>query len=400
MCPRRDSASSRWNTSSPPPKVIHVITRLVVGGAQENTILSCRGLRDRGYDVTLVTGPEAGPEGSLLESARAAGIPVVVLESMRRSPRPILDLVALHQLKKHFLRERPAIVHTHSSKAGILGRMAAKKAGVPVIIHTNHGLPFHDGQFWIVNRFWKFLERRVAPATSKFVCVGETMKRASIEAGLAPADRHEVVYSGMEIPPVAHYAASRSDLRTRFGIRDDEPVIGWVGRFVAQKGARDLPGVMDFVLSRHAKARFQVVGDGPLRREIESSVERKAESGRVRFTGRVAPEMVSSYMSVMDAAILTSYWEGLPRVAAQAAMAGLPVVAYDVEGASEVVRSGETGYLVPVGDQRALADRVLEVLALPDRGRSMGEKGRALVADRFDGRRMVDALDRIYKELL
>ena len=381
-------------------KVIHVITRLVVGGAQENTILSCKGLRDRGYDVTLVTGPEAGPEGSLLDSARASGIPVIVLESMRRNPRPILDLVTLHKLKNLFKLEGPAIVHTHSSKAGILGRMAAKKAGVPVIVHTNHGLPFHDRQNWFVNRFWRFLEKRVAPATSRFVCVGETMKRRSIEAGLAPPERHEVVYSGMEIPPVAHYAASRADLRPRFGIRDEEPVVGWVGRFVAQKGARDLPGVMDVVLSRNPKARFQIVGDGPLRPEIESAAMKQTGSDRVRFTGRVAPEMVSSYMSVMDVAVLTSYWEGLPRVAAQAAMAGLPVVAYDVEGASEVVRSGETGYLVPVGDRRALADRVLEVLSRPDRGRSMGERGRAWVADRFDGRRMVDALDRIYKGLL
>src|SRR5262245_393967 len=180
-------------------KVIHVITRLIVGGAQENTILSCRGLRERGFDVTLVTGPEAGPEGSLLDSARSAGIPVVVMKWMRRNPRPILDPVALVSLVRLFRRERPQIVHTHSSKAGILGRAAAWLAGVPVIIHTNHGLPFHDRQPWIVNRTWRFLEKVVAPATRTFVCVGETMRRQSIEAGLAPPERHAVVYSGMDL---------------------------------------------------------------------------------------------------------------------------------------------------------------------------------------------------------
>src|SRR5687768_9677358 len=231
-------------------RVIHVITRLIVGGAQENTILCCKGLRDRGFEVTLVTGPEAGAEGSLLDSARAAGIPVVVLKSMRRNPRPLFDLVALASLFRLFRRERPDLVHTHSSKAGTLGRAAAWLAGVPVVIHTNHGLPFHAGQAWIVNRFWRFLEKLVAPATRVFVCAGETMKRESIEAGLAPEDRHVVVYSGMDVPPSPHYAASRSDLRPRFGIKDGEPVVGWVGRFVAQKGASDLPEVLGHVLDR------------------------------------------------------------------------------------------------------------------------------------------------------
>ena len=367
------------------PKVIHVITRLVVGGAQENTILSCKGLIDRGFDVTLVAGPEAGPEGSLLDQARAWDIPVVIVNSMRRNPSPILDLITLSKLKKLFKQERPDIVHTHSSKAGILGRRAAQKAGVPVIIHTNHGLPFHSGQNWIVNRFWRYLEKRVAPATTVFVCVGETMKRQSIEAGLAPPERHEVVYSGMEI----------SGYRPR-AVRSGDPTIGWIGRLVPQKGARDLPEVVALVLSRIPQAKILIVGDGPLRSEIE----RKIGNPRVEFRGRVAPEAVASCFAEMDVAILTSYWEGLPRVAVQAALAGLPVVAYDVEGASEVVRTGETGFLVPVGDKRSLADRITEVLSMPDRGRSMGEKGRAQVGDRFDARRMVDDLERIYRKLL
>ena len=383
-----------------PPKVIHVITRLVVGGAQENTILTCRGLHQRGFDVTLVTGPETGPEGSLLDDARADGYRVLVFKSLRRNPRPILDLVALISLWRFFRRERPDIVHTHSSKAGILGRMAARLAGVPVIIHTNHGLPFHPRQNRLVRGFWKFLERRVAPATRKFICVGETMKRASIEAGLAPPERHEVVYSGMEIPPVSHYASSRADLRPRFGILDSEPVIAWVGRLVAQKGPRDFLEVLDIVMSRDGKVKARIVGDGPLRAGLESAVAAKPWGDRVVFTGRVAPEIVSSYLSVADVAVLTSYWEGLPRVAVQAALAGLPVVAYDVEGASEVVSSGKTGFLVEVGDKRSLADRVIDLLLMPDRGRAMGKRGREFVGDRFEAKRMIDALERVYRELL
>ena len=383
-----------------PVRVFHIITRLVVGGAQENTILTCRGLHQRGFDVTLVTGPEAGSEGSLLDDARADGYRVLVFKSLRRNPRPILDVIALISLWRFFRRERPDIVHTHSSKAGILGRMAARLAGVPVIIHTNHGLPFHPRQNLLVRGFWKFLERRVAPATRKFVCVGETMKRASVEAGLAPPERHEVVYSGMDLPPVEHYAASRADLRPRFGILDSEPVIAWVGRLVAQKGPRDFLEILDIVMTRDPRVKARIVGDGPLRAGLESAVAAKPWGDRVVFTGRVAPEMVSSYLSVADVAVLTSYWEGLPRVAVQAALAGLPVVAYDVEGASEVVTSGKTGFLVPVGDRKALADRVMDVLSMPDRGRALGAGGRTLVGDRFDAGRMIDALERIYGDVL
>ncbi len=349
--------------------------------------------------MTLITGPEAGPEGSLLDDAREDGYRVLVFKSLRRSPGPVLDPIALVSLWRFFRRERPDIVHTHSSKAGILGRAAAWLAGIPVIIHTNHGLPFHPRQNWLVNQSWRFLEKLVAPATTKFVCVGETMKRASIEAGLAPPERHEVVYSGMAVPPVEHYAASRADLRPRFGIRDSEPVIGWVGRLVAQKGPWDFLEVLDHVMSRHERVKARIVGDGPLRESLESEAGSKPWGHRVAFIGRVIPEMVSDYLSVADVAVLTSHWEGLPRVAVQAALAGLPVVAYDVQGASEVVRDGETGFLVPVGDRDAIADRVVQVLSMPDRGRAMGAKGRALVADQFDGQRMIDALVRIYGEL-
>jgi glycosyltransferase involved in cell wall biosynthesis len=382
-----------------PVRVVHVITRLVVGGAQENTILSCAGLRGRGFDVTLVTGPDSGPEGSLLEEAESGGYRVLILHELRRAPRPLLDLLSLFTLWRFFRHERPDIVHTHSSKAGILGRAAAWMAGVPVILHTNHGLPFHDRQSWFVNRFWRLLERLVAPATTKFICVSEAMKRASIEARLAPPDRHEVVYSGMEMPAPGEYARRRPDFRWTLALKGQEPLIGWIGRLAPQKSPADFLEVLDTVIPRVKEAHAVWVGDGPLRTAVESEVRTRPWAGRVQFKGRVPPPNVPGYLAAMDVFVLTSHWEGLPRVAAQAALAGLPVVAYDVEGAAEVVRHGETGFLVPVGDRRALAERVIEVLSLPDRGRAMGKRGREFVGDRFDVKRMVSALHRIYGEL-
>jgi len=381
-----------------PVRVLHVITRLVIGGAQENTILSCRGLKDRGFDVTLVTGPESGAEGSLLEEARAGGFRVIVLDTLRRDPKPIQDVRALVSLWSLFLREAPDIVHTHSSKAGILGRAAAWLAEVPLIFHTNHGLPFHADQPLLVNQLWRLMEKIVAPATRKFLCVSEAMKRASVEARLAPARRHEIVYSGMEIPSLENQSKKRAEVRRRYLIDDKAPVVGWVGRLAPQKGPRDFLKVLGYLLERMPSARALWVGDGPLRSEIDREVRSLAGWDRVHFTGRIAPSEIPGHLAAMDVLALTSFWEGLPRVAVQAALAGLPVVAYDVEGASEVVRSGETGFLVPVGDRRGLAERVAEVLALPDRGRAMGALGREFVRERFDGRRMIDALVRIYGE--
>jgi len=370
----------------------------VIGGAQENTILSCRGLKDRGFDVTLVTGPESGAEGSLLEEARAGGFRVIVLDTLRRDPKPIQDVRALVSLWSLFLREAPDIVHTHSSKAGILGRAAAWLAEVPLIFHTNHGLPFHADQPLLVNQLWRLMEKIVAPATRKFLCVSEAMKRASVEARLAPARRHEIVYSGMEIPSLENQSKKRAEVRRRYLIDDKAPVVGWVGRLAPQKGPRDFLKVLGYLLERMPSARALWVGDGPLRSEIDREVRSLAGWDRVHFTGRIAPSEIPGHLAAMDVLALTSFWEGLPRVAVQAALAGLPVVAYDVEGASEVVRSGETGFLVPVGDRRGLAERVAEVLALPDRGRAMGALGREFVRERFDGRRMIDALVRIYGE--
>jgi glycosyltransferase involved in cell wall biosynthesis len=379
-------------------RVVHVITRLIVGGAQENTILSCRGFIERGYDVTLVTGPETGSEGSLQDQARTGCGRVIVVDSLRRDPHPLRDFLALVALVSLFRRLRPDIVHTHSSKAGILGRAAAWIAGVPVIIHTNHGMPFHDRQPAPVNWLWRLLEKLAARVTRRLICVGETVRRASIRARLAPAEKHEVVYSGMELPSAREYAPLRAKFRGIYGLEEGAPVIGWLGRMAPQKGPRDFLEVLESAFAARPDARAIMVGDGPMFPGIVSAVRAKPWASRFSFGGGVSPVLVPGHLAAMDVFVLTSHWEGLPRTAVQAALAGLPVVAYDVEGASEVVRSGETGFLVPVGDRRALADRVIEVLSMPDRGRAMGLRGREILGDRFDARRMVDALDRIYRE--
>ncbi|MBI4563372.1 MAG: glycosyltransferase family 4 protein [Planctomycetes bacterium] len=379
-------------------RIIHVITRLIVGGAQENTVLSCRGLCNLGHDVTLVTGAETGPEGSLLEEARKTGCRVVVLDSLCRAPHPVRDARALIELRRLFRRDRPHVVHTHSSKAGILGRAAARWAGVPAVVHTNHGLPFHAFQAAPVRWLWRLIEMAAGPLADRIVCVGETMRRQSLQTRIAPPEKHVVIPSGMEVAPFLS-SSGDADVRRRHGIPPDVPVIGCVGRIAPQKSPEDFVEAATLVMAVRADVRALWVGDGPRRQALERRVRTAGLHDRFTWAGLVSPAAVPPYFQAIDVFLLPSLWEGLPRVAVQAALSGRPVVAYASDGTSEVVQDGVTGYLVTPGDSRRMADRVLELLARPDRGRAMGSAGRALLAARFDHRRMVEALDTLYREI-
>ena len=368
-------------------RVCHVITRLIAGGAQENTILSCQALAGR-FDVHLVSGPPDGAEGSLLEDARRRGLRTTILPDLVRNVSPGRDLAALRALTGLFEAERPDLVHTHSSKAGILGRAAAVAARVPVVVHTNHGLPFYPGQPWPVRALWWALEWAAARATDAVVCVGEEMRRQSIRARLGPARLFDVIRSGIELE---RFAAARS-VRDRLGIPADVPVAGTVARMTPHKGQRFLveaapPGV-----------HLLFVGDG----EERAAVERLARDRGVPavFTGHVPPEEVPDLLASMDVLVHPSLWEGLPRVAVQALLVGRPVVAFDRDGAREVVVDGETGRLVAAGSVDGLGRAIADVLGRPDRGRSMGEAGRRRVAGLFDWRSEGGKLADLYGRLL
>jgi glycosyltransferase involved in cell wall biosynthesis len=369
------------------PRVHHVITRLIAGGAQENTILSCRGLLDR-YDLTLIAGPPEGLEGSLVEEARRHGIRTVILPELVRPVRPGRDLQALRRLEGIFSADRPHIVHTHSSKAGILGRWAAWVAGVPVIVHTNHGLPFYDFQPWPVRRAYRLLERLATAATDGVVCVGEVMRRKSIEAGLGRAELFEVIPSGIE---VERFLAARS-ARERLGIPPGAAVAGLVSRMASHKGHRFLAEAAP------PDVHLLFVGDGEERAALERQVRGRGLAAT--FAGHVAPEEVPDLIAAMDVLVHPSLWEGLPRAAVQALLVGRPVVAFDCDGASEVVVDGVTGRLVPPGSVDALRKAIEEVLSRPDRGRSMGEEGRRRCVARFEWRAAAERLHGVYQRLL
>src|SRR3954464_678035 len=209
-------------------KIVHIITRLIVGGAQENTLISCEGQHAKGHEVTLITGPAIGPEGSLMERAAAGGYRVEVVDQMRRAILPGKDYSTYRWLVKRLRQIAPDVVHTHSSKAGIIGRCAAKKAGVPAIIHTIHGLAFTASTSAIVNSFYKFLERRAAPLTDRIVTVADAMREQSLAAKIGRAEQYVTVYSGMETQPFLNPPVPRDQVRHQLGLKPDDIAVGTI----------------------------------------------------------------------------------------------------------------------------------------------------------------------------
>jgi len=387
--------------SRPPIRIVHIITRMILGGAQENTLLTCRGLHEHAdYDVTLVTGPAIGPEGELLGEAERLGLKVVVVPQLRRALHPWRDFVSLRALRRILRDPKPQIVHTHSSKAGILGRSAAHAVGVPVIVHTIHGLPFHPYERWWRNALYVRLERRAARWTDRLVSVADAMTEQAVAAGVADREKFVTIYSGMETETFLTADEQRAAMRARLGFRDDEFVVGKVARLFELKGYEYVLEAAPRVLAAHPNVRFLFVGDGILRGKFEATAEQLGIRDKIVFAGLVPASEVAGYISAMDALVHASLREGLARVLPQALLAGKPVVSFNVDGAREVVIPGETGHLAPPRSVDGLVASLLEVIEHPERAAAMAERGRELCRQRFPWQKMVAQLHQLYRNLL
>ena len=377
-------------------KIVHVITRLIIGGAQENTVLTCRGLVERGHRVTLIAGPETGPEGSLWDEAKKSGCELIALEAMRRAVHPGKDWKALGELRRCFERISPEVVHTHSSKAGIVGRAAAVKAGVPVIIHTIHGMSFNRTQPVHQHLLYRWLERRVAKYTTRFITVADAMIEQAVTAGLAPRDRFTTVYSGMETEQFGPNPELRRRFRDEWGVAEDDVVVGTIARLFDHKGYEEILAAMPAAVTREPRLRFVWIGDGANRTRYEHQLARLGLRDHVHLVGLVHPREVASQINGFDIVLHASRWEGLPRALVQGLLTEVPAISFDNDGAPEVVHSGMTGYLVPLGSVNGLADAIVKLATDAPRRREMGMKGRAWCLDRFDWRRMVERVETLY----
>ena len=380
-------------------RVTHIITRLVVGGAQENTVASVLGLRRKpNVEVHLISGPTTGPEGSL-ESA-FAGTPQILtrVPELVRPVHPLKDWLALRRLEKILRGQKPDLVHTHSGKAGILGRLAARRAGVPVIVHHIHGPSFGPFQGPLANWSFTAAERYAARATTHFICSARAMTRLYLAAGIGRPEMYTRIFSGFPVEPFLA-ATNNPELRRQLGLDPNHFVIGKIARLFKLKGHADLLAAFQKILPQIPQARLLLLGDGAWRNEIEAQARAPELAGKVIFTGLVPPGEVPRYVGIMDCLAHLSRREALSRALPQALAAGKPVVAYDFDGADEVCLEGETGFLVRTGDIDTVARRLLQLAGDAPLRERLGRRGQQFVSENFSVERLVNDLYTLYLKL-
>jgi len=369
-------------------RIAHIITRLILGGAQENTVLNCEDLlRLHGDDVLLITGPPLGPEGSLLERAQGRGVPVEILPDLRRSVHPWRDAQAYRQIKHALRAYRPDVVHTHSAKAGILGRAAA---------HA----PFHDYQSRLAWRLSRDCERWAARRCHHLISVADAMTELMVNAGVAPREKFTTIYSGMEVEPFLAAPAERDAVRQELGYGERHIVIGKIARLFHLKGHEYVLRAARSVVDACPKARFLFVGDGILQAQLRTQIRTAGLEEHFQFTGLVPPERIPGLIAAMDIVVHTSLREGLARVLPQALIVGRPVVTYDIDGAREVAIPNHTGYLLPPESVAELSQALIDLANDAAKRERYGAEGRRRFTDQFRHEHMTAQTRKLYERVL
>jgi glycosyltransferase involved in cell wall biosynthesis len=377
--------------------VLHVITRMVRGGAQENTLATVLRVDPTRFRSILVTGPSEGPEGSLMECVEGAGVEVRVIPSLVREVTPAADLAAYGVLRRIMHDERPAIVHTHTSKAGILGRVAARRSNVPIVVHTPHGHVFHDYFGRLKTRAFITAERYCARYADRLVMLTENERREHLAAGIGGPEKFVTIHSGIDFSSL-RVTMGRDAVRAAWGVGPHDRVIGTVGRLVPIKGQAHLIATMPAILARIPHAHLVLVGSGPLERDLRLAAQELGLQARVHFAG--FRNDIANCLSAFDLFALPSLNEGMGRVIVEAMAMRLPVVASDVSGIRDLVVSGKNGLLVSASDRSALAEAILSVLCDPVLAACFGEAGYATAVPDYGLDNMITSIETLYDGLL
>jgi len=378
-------------------RVLHVITRLIRGGADENTVFTVEGVdRDR-YESEILAGCRTEIEGFSPEIRRRT----TVLPELVRDPHPVKDLVALVKMVGIIRRGRYDIVHTHTAKAGFLGRVAARIAGVPHVVHTVHGVTFHEHVHPLLRRLYVILEKVGARLCEVMITVGEDVKQKYLAEAIGRSEQYVTIPSGIDLGPFESARETPTDardaLRRELGFDREDVVVGVVSRLEPRKGHRFLIDAMAGLAPDFPQLKALVVGEGPEHDELVARVRRAGLADRFKFAGY--REDVARVISTFDVAVLTSLWEGLPRVLVQYAMLEKPIVTFAVEGAREIVEDGHSGWIVEPKNVGELADR-LRRLALSAADRQLfGRRARQRVEARWNVDLMVERIAHLYDEV-
>lgn len=378
-------------------RVVRLFSRLNIGGPSIHVILLTAGLREKGYDTRLIIGRESPSEGNLLDMAQRMGIQVEKLDGLGREIRPLADLVTLWQLYRTIRRWRPAIVHTHTAKAGVVGRLAAWLAGVPIIVHTYHGHVLRGYFGPMKTAFFRWLETALGRVTDVAVTVSAALRDDLAEMGVAPREKIRVVPLGLDLARFAQ-PHPRGRLREACGVAGDAILVGVVGRLVPIKDIRCFLEAAAEVLRSGRAVRFAVVGDGELRAELEQYAAELGVAGRVSFAGW-RKDLEAVYAD-LDVVVNSSRNEGTPVALIEAMAAGCPVVATAVGGTSDLLGGGERGLLVPAAEPVALARAIERTLDEREETGRRATAARDYVLAHHSADRLLRDIDELYRELL
>ena len=377
-------------------RVAHVITRLCKGGAQENTFHTVRLADGNRFDVDLVSGPTDGDEGSIEEAVRDAGIEILREPALVRAVSPARDWRAMRRLTRLFRDRRYDIVHTHTSKAGYVGRLAAARAGVPIVVHTPHGHIFHGYFTKPVTKGFILLERYAARKTHRLIALTPRGIEEQLEQGIGRPDQWTSIFSGIDLAPYDCARERRDETRRALNVAPKEILVGAVGRLEPVKGFTYFVQAARAIAQRAPQTTFILVGDGSLRGPLRE--ESEALGDRFRMLG--LREDVPDLMAAMEVFVLPSLNEGMGRVLLECGAAGIPAVASAVGGVPDLIEDGRTGYLVAPGDPGAAAEAVMRLVADSELRAAMGARAREKVVPAYGLRRMVDQIEALYETLI
>jgi glycosyltransferase involved in cell wall biosynthesis len=375
-------------------KVLHIITHLPIGGAQDNTLLTVEGLNPEKYQVTLL----CGPEGDWLKRLQKINyVRSIYFKSLIRPVNPMFDLIAAIQIFSHIRSEKYQIVHTHSSKPGVIGRIAARLAGATVVIHTIHGFPFHKFMPRFIYFLCVWLERFVSRLSDKIITVSNLNLEKAVQLKLAPRNRFVNIYSGIQLEKF-EFKKRQFHIRQSLGLTNDHIIIGLIGRLFAQKAPQYFVKAVPEVIRHYPKTRYILVGDGELRQSLICLVKELHIQDYVQFLG--FREDVPDILNILDIFVLTSLWEGLGRSLTEAMAMAKPVVATAVEGVPELVIHNKTGLLVPPCNESAIANAIIYLIRNPKKAKQMGQTAQKNVREKFSVNKMISDIDNLYESMI
>jgi len=384
-------------------KIVHVITRLIIGGAQENTLITCKLLAGRGHEVTLITGPAIGPEGELFEQTKGAGFETIVVDKLRRAISPFNDVRAYLAIKNLLRKIQPDVVHTHSAKAGILGRLAGHALkgkwakDRPAVVHTIHGLAFHPYQGNLLNKFYIAVEKAAARRTDFFISVADAMTEQALAVGIGGPEQFVTAYSAIEqeafLEPIPE--EQRVEFRVKYGISADAVVIVTVARLFELKGHDYIIESAKLLAKRFDNCAWLFVGDGNLADTYKKQILELGLADRIKFTGLLRPSEIPLAIQSSDILVHCSLREGLARTLPQAMLCARPAISFDVDGAGEVVNEN-TGRLIQPKNVEHLIEACAELIEDEQLRKRLGQQGREAVKEKFEPDTMVDVIEEVY----